>query len=247
MDLAPPTGPGLAADLDSLCEFIGDCRRCPLSETRTTLVFGSGDPAAKLMFIGEAPGRQEDLKGLPFVGAAGQLLDELLASIGLTRDEVYIANVVKCRPPHNRDPEPIEIETCTPFLARQVELVDPAVIATLGKFATHYILGTQAPISVLRGRLYRVGGRRIVPVFHPAAALYERAKRDVLMADFRRLRTVIDRVEAGEEPGAGAGAGPAGESLDADPHEGLAAPPTGLSDAGSAADASDGADQMSLF
>jgi DNA polymerase len=157
------------------------------------------------MFIGEGPGKNEDLTGAPFVGAAGKLLDELLRSVGIDRDQVYIANVVKCRPPGNRDPEPLEIETCTPFLARQIELIDPVVIATLGRFSSHYVLQTNTPISALHGRLFRVAGRRVVPIFHPAAALYDGSKKAVLQEDFRKLRAVIDRVENGEDNG-GAGA-----------------------------------------
>lgn len=186
---------GLAGGLDDLRESIGDCRRCSLAETRTCLVFGVGNPHAELMFVGEAPGRNEDLRGEPFVGAAGKLLDELLASIGLVRDDVYIANVLKCRPPSNRDPRPDEIETCTPFLAAQIGAIDPKVIATLGNFATKYLLGTDTGITRLRGRLFRVDGRRIVPIFHPAAALYSPDKRDVLFEDFKRLRAVLDRPE----------------------------------------------------
>ncbi|MBN1192643.1 MAG: uracil-DNA glycosylase [Coriobacteriia bacterium] len=173
-------------------EHIGDCRRCALGETRTRLVFGAGDKHARLMFIGEAPGKNEDLQGEPFVGAAGKLLDELLASIGMDRTEVYIANVLKCRPPGNRDPLAGEIETCTPYLAQQVRLIGPEVIATLGNFATRHVLGTERPISALRGRLFRVDGRQVVPIFHPAAALYDQSKRDVLFDDFRRLRAVLD-------------------------------------------------------
>jgi DNA polymerase len=150
------------------------------------------------MFIGEAPGKNEDLTGEPFVGAAGKFLDELLGSIGIERSQVYIANMVKCRPPGNRDPEPLEIETCAPFLARQMELIAPDVIATLGRFAAHYVLGTTAPITTLRGKLYHREGRNVVPVFHPAAALYDGSKRDVLMDDFKRIRTVLDRAERGE-------------------------------------------------
>jgi DNA polymerase len=194
-------GPGDCPDLGALREHIGDCRRCPLSLSRTTLVFGSGDPCARLMFIGEAPGKNEDMTGEPFVGAAGKLLDELLSSIGIERGQVYIANMVKCRPPGNRDPEPIEMETCSPFLSRQIELIDPVVIATLGRFSAHYVLQTDAPISALHGRLYRVGGRRVVQIFHPAAALYDGSKRSVLQEDFRKLRAVIDRVESGEDHG----------------------------------------------
>jgi uracil-DNA glycosylase family 4 len=189
------------AGLPALEAHIGDCQRCPLGATRTRPVFGVGDPKSKLMFIGEAPGRNEDLKGEPFVGAAGKLLDELLASIGLERSQVYIANVLKCRPPSNRDPQPVEIETCTPFLAEQVRLVDPVVIATLGNFATKYILGTATGITQLRGKLYRVDGRQIVPIYHPAAALYSPDKREYLLEDFARLRTVLDRTtEVGSQP-----------------------------------------------
>lgn len=194
-------GPADCPDLTALCEHIGDCQRCPLSAGRTRVVFGSGDPHAKLMFIGEAPGKNEDLTGAPFVGAAGKILDELLASVGIDRAQVYIGNVVKCRPPGNRDPEPLEIETCTPFLARQIELIDPVVIATLGRFATHYVLQTTTPISAIHGRLFRVGGRRVVPIFHPAAALYDPSKRALQQEDFRKLRAVIDRVESGADSG----------------------------------------------
>lgn len=190
--MAVAAGPADCPDLEALREHIGDCQRCSLAPTRTRLVFGSGDPHARLMLIGEAPGKSEDLTGEPFVGAAGKLLDELLAGIGLRRDDVFIANMVKCRPPGNRDPEPVEIETCSPFLARQVELIDPVVIATLGRFAAHYVLHTDASITSLRGKLYEVDGRRVVPVFHPAAALYDSSKRGVLEEDFRRLRAVID-------------------------------------------------------
>lgn len=191
------------APLGELRELIGDCRRCALGDTRTCLVFGVGDPDAELMFVGEAPGRNEDIRGEPFVGAAGKLLDELLASIGLTRDQVYIANVLKCRPPGNRDPLPEEIETCTPFLREQIRAIAPKVIATLGNFATKFLLGTEQGITRVRGRLFRVDGRNVVPIYHPAAALYSPDKRDVLLEDFRRLRTVLDRPEgpAGVEDG----------------------------------------------
>jgi uracil-DNA glycosylase family 4 len=204
-------GPSDCPDLVALREHIGDCRRCPLAASRNLLVFGTGDPHARLMFIGEGPGKNEDLTGEPFVGAAGKLLDELLASIGVERSQVYIANMVKCRPPGNRDPEPLELETCSPFLSRQIELIDPVVIATLGRFSTHYVLQTAASMTSLHGRLFRVGGRRVVPIFHPAAALYDGSKRAVLEEDFRKLRVVIDRVESGEDnggPGPGVTAGP---------------------------------------
>jgi uracil-DNA glycosylase family 4 len=188
-------GPEGCASLDALAEHVGDCRRCPLAETRTRLVFGVGDPHARLMFIGEAPGKNEDLTGEPFVGAAGKFLDELLASIGMDRSQVYIANMVKCRPPGNRDPEGTEIATCAPFLARQIELIAPDVLATLGRFAAHYVLGVSTRITALRGKLYHRDGRNVVPVFHPAAALYDGSKRDVLFDDFKRIRVVLDRAE----------------------------------------------------
>lgn len=194
------TGGLRCGDLDELQRHIGDCQRCPLALTRTTLVFGVGDPHARLMFVGEAPGRNEDLKGEPFVGAAGRLLDELLAGIGLTRSEVYIANVVKCRPPGNRDPMPVEIETCAPFLAEQIRLIAPSVIGTLGNFATRRVLETEKPISAVRGRLFRVGEHKVVPVFHPAAALYDRSKHDVLVEDFTRLKAVLDGEFATADP-----------------------------------------------
>lgn len=186
-------GPGDCPSLGALREHGGDCTRCPLSLTRTRLVFGIGDEHARLMFIGEAPGKNEDLTGEPFVGAAGKFLDELLASIGIEREQVYIANMVKCRPPGNRDPEPAEIATCAPFLARQIELIAPDAIVTLGRFAAHYVLDTTAPITSLRGKLYHRDGRNIIPVFHPAAALYDSSKREVLFDDFKRIRTVLDR------------------------------------------------------
>ncbi|MDO8964700.1 MAG: uracil-DNA glycosylase [Coriobacteriia bacterium] len=214
MDLG---GPDDCPDLEGLRGHIGDCRRCHLAETRNRLVFGVGDPRVRLLFVGEAPGKNEDLTGEPFVGAAGRLLDELLGSIGYDRSQVYIANVLKCRPPGNRDPLPDEIRACTPFLKRQIELIDPVVVATLGTFATQYVLDTTAPISALRGRLYHVGARRVVPVFHPAAALYDRSKRSVLFDDFRRLKAVIDArgeaAEPRERDAAGlAGPGPLGHT-----------------------------------
>lgn len=192
-----------SSDLRSLRADLGDCLRCSLGPTRTNVVFGAGDPHAGLMFVGEAPGKNEDLQGEPFVGAAGKLLDELLASIGLLRSQVYIANVLKCRPPNNRDPSPAEVELCTPYLAEQIRLVDPRVIATLGNHATRFLLGTGAGITALHGRLSMVDGRRVVPIFHPAAALYDRSKRDVLFDDFKRLRAVLDMADGDTASGAG--------------------------------------------
>ncbi len=160
-------------DLAQLAEEAAGCTRCPLSGGRTTVVFGTGDPAADLMFVGEGPGAEEDRQGLPFVGRSGKLLDELLAQeVGLPREAVYIANVVKCRPPENRDPEPEEIAACRPYLQRQVELVAPRVLVTLGNFATKLLLDTKDGITKLRGRRYAWGdGVVLVPTYHPAALL----------------------------------------------------------------------------
>lgn len=178
--------------LDDLRTHIGDCHRCPLGDTRTTLVFGVGDPRADVLFIGEAPGRSEDLRGEPFVGAAGQLLDELLSSAGMRRQEVYIANILKCRPPGNRDPLAEEIDTCTPFLREQVRLIHPRVIVTLGNYATRFVLKMDTGITRLRGTVQKAGAFPVMPIFHPAAALYDRTKRDVLFEDFRQLRALLD-------------------------------------------------------
>lgn len=147
------------------------CVRCRLSERRTTVVYGSGRQDADLMFVGEGPGQNEDLQGLPFVGAAGHLLERMLGDIGLSRDEVYIANVVKCRPPGNRDPRPDEIDACSPWLAEQIGLVDPTTIVTLGNFATRFVLREEVSISRVRGQRFAVDGRTVIPTYHPAAIL----------------------------------------------------------------------------
>ena len=161
-----------AADtLDEIRNDLGECTRCTLHAGRTTLVFGVGNPDADLVFVGEAPGRDEDLQGVPFVGRAGQLLTKIIASIGLTRDEVYIANVVKCRPPGNRNPEPAEVQTCEPFLFRQLDVIRPKVVVALGAFAIHTLLGTDQAISRLRGHVYEYRGAKLVPTFHPAFLL----------------------------------------------------------------------------
>ena len=149
-----------------------ECVRCPLAEGRTQVVFGVGNPNADLMFVGEAPGREEDLKGEPFVGRSGKLLDQLvLEEMGLSRDSFYIGNVVKCRPPGNRDPKPEEIEQCRPYLEAQVKLIGPKVIVTLGNFATKLLLNTTQGITKVRGQTYEYGDTKLVPTFHPSAAL----------------------------------------------------------------------------
>lgn len=175
-----------------------ECTRCPLASTRTQVVFGVGSPAAQLMFIGEGPGQQEDLQGEPFVGRAGKLLTQLIEGIGLSRDDVYIANVVKCRPPGNRDPHPAEIETCSPWLDRQLALIAPGVIVTLGNFATKLLLDTKLGITRLRGqefRFERAGVQAVlVPTLHPAAVL--RGGGQPLAetrADFVRVKRLLER------------------------------------------------------
>jgi uracil-DNA glycosylase family 4 len=170
------------------------CTLCPLSGGRTTVVFGEGDPHAGLMVVGEGPGRDEDLQGRPFVGRSGQLLDRLLAEeAGFARNEVYIANVVKCRPPNNRDPLPDEIASCRPYLDQQIDLISPRVILSLGNFATRTLLGTETGVTQLRGRTYPFRSATLVPTFHPAYAL--RGGGEVvakMRADFVRARQVLD-------------------------------------------------------
>ncbi|MBI4729726.1 MAG: uracil-DNA glycosylase [Acidobacteria bacterium] len=157
--------------LDDVAHRASGCEKCRLAKGRTKVVFGAGNPSADLMFVGEAPGFHEDRQGLPFVGAAGALLTNLLGGIELTREQVYIANVLKCRPPGNRDPMPDEVEACSPYLVEQIRLIDPRVICTLGNFATQLLLGRKVGISRVRGQRFDVRGRILVPTFHPAAIL----------------------------------------------------------------------------
>jgi uracil-DNA glycosylase len=184
---------GLAA----LAAAASGCTRCPLSRGRTQVVFGAGDPAADLMFVGEAPGFHEDQQGVPFVGQAGKLLERLLAGIGLARADVYIANVIKCRPPGNRDPQPDEIEACESYLFRQIDLIQPRVIATLGNFATKLLSGKPTGITRVHGQEQEttIASRRVLlyPLYHPAAALYTPAMLTVLESDFRRLPELLGR------------------------------------------------------
>ena len=192
----PAAKPHRHPTLEQVRAEIGDCRRCPLAETRTQIVFGVGAPHARVMFIGEAPGRNEDLKGEPFVGAAGHKLDALLSEAGLTRDEVFIANILKCRPPQNRDPRPEEIEVCTPYLRDQLRAVWPDVIVTLGKYATQFVLHTDRGITGLRGKLYRAGHFIVLPIFHPAAAIYDPTKNDLLVQAFQLLGRTLAELDA---------------------------------------------------
>jgi uracil-DNA glycosylase family 4 len=181
------------------------CTRCALSETRTTVVFGSGNADADLMFVGEAPGANEDKQGLPFVGQAGKLLDTLLGEIGLERSQVFIANVLKCRPPGNRDPRPNEIEACSDYLHRQLALIEPRVVCTLGNFATKLLRGDLTGISRVHGQaeVRTIGPRavRLFPIYHPAAALYTPSMLETLRADFQRLPELL-ALPAPEQPDA---------------------------------------------
>jgi DNA polymerase len=177
--------------------LVAGCKRCGLCETRTNVVFGSGNPHARILVIGEAPGKNEDLQGVPFVGAAGKFLDELLADAGLSREDIYIANVLKCRPPENRNPQVHEIEACAPFLRAQTKIINPAVIVTLGNFATQFILKTNVGITHLRGKMQKAGRFLVFPTFHPAAAIYDRSKRDVLISDFQQVGLLVsDKISA---------------------------------------------------
>jgi len=178
------------------------CRKCGLWKTRKNAVAGEGNPHAAVMFIGEAPGYWEDVKGRPFVGAAGKLLDEMLLGIGLSRGEVYIGNILKCRPPENRDPFPVEVEACTPFLDRQIQIIEPRLIVPLGRHSTSYILSKAGfkdaeGITELRGKVYRadVLGLRVsvIPMYHPAAALYSAKYRGGLEGDFRLLGLELEK------------------------------------------------------
>lgn len=183
--------------LVSLYKEVASCTRCPLHGTRTKAVFGAGNADAELMFVGEAPGAEEDRQGLPFVGRAGQLLNQLLEEIGLSREEVFIANVLKSRPPGNRDPQPQEIEACQPYLFEQVRLIEPRVVCTLGNFATKLLTGSPVGITKVRGtpQIHELGGRTIflLPLLHPAATLRTPAMKDTLRADLATIPELLAR------------------------------------------------------
>jgi uracil-DNA glycosylase len=178
-------------------DLVAGCEQCALARTRTQVVFGTGSPMAELMFVGEAPGFHEDKQGVPFVGAAGKLLGKLLEGIGIEREDVWITNAIKCRPPGNRNPLPEEIESCEPHLWRQIELIRPKMIATLGNFATKLLSGRPTGITQVHGQEQEVvlGGMKVLlyPIFHPAAALYTPRMLDVLEADFRRIPELLGR------------------------------------------------------
>ncbi len=192
--LAPPEPPepGKLLTLTSIREDLGDCTRCKLAGLgRNQIVFGVGNPNADLMFVGEAPGADEDIQGEPFVGRAGQLLTKIIEAIGLRREDVYIANVIKCRPPGNRNPEPDEVEQCEPFLFRQIDMIKPKVIVALGKFAAQCLLRTTEPITKIRGREFKYRDAILMPTYHPAYLLRTpSAKRDV-WEDMKRVRAIL--------------------------------------------------------
>ncbi len=191
--------------LVDLYKEVQDCTRCPLHETRTKAVFGAGNADADLMFVGEAPGAEEDRQGLPFVGRAGQLLNQMLEEIGLARDDVFIANVLKSRPPGNRDPLPDEIQACEPYLFEQVRLIEPRVVCTLGNFATKLLSGSPTGITRVRGtpQVHALGERTVylLPLFHPAAALRTPAVKETLRSDFATIPELLRRPLPGPVPG----------------------------------------------
>ncbi len=183
-------------NLEEFENDINECTKCPLHKGRTKFVFGVGNPDADIMFVGEGPGRDEDLKGEPFVGRAGKLLDKILAAIHFDRSEVYIGNIVKCRPPNNRDPEPSEMETCLPYLMRQIEMINPRFICCLGRIAAQALLETKLPLGKLRGTFHDWNGRKVLVTYHPAALLrFQQYKRDT-WEDVQKLRKAYDEFKA---------------------------------------------------
>ncbi len=189
----PDANVDAAGALAALRTHIGDCTRCKLHTLgRTQVVFGSGNPNADLMFVGEAPGADEDEQGVPFIGRAGQLLTKIIEAIDLRREDVYIANVIKCRPPANRNPEPDEVATCEPFLAQQIAIVRPRVIVALGTFAAHLLLRTDAPISRIRGVVHEYQGASLIPTFHPAYLLRSPDRKRDVWDDMKKVRALLN-------------------------------------------------------
>ncbi len=188
---SPAVVAGSTPDLAALAKSLEGCPRCKLSKTRTNIVFGQGNPKAELMFVGEAPGRDEDEQGLAFVGRAGQLLTKIIEAMGKKRDDVFIANVLKCRPPNNRNPEPDEVASCRPFLDEQIRLITPKVIVTLGTFAAQAILETDEPIGRMRGRWREIRGVRVMPTFHPAFLLRSPERKKDVWEDMKLVRDFL--------------------------------------------------------
>ena len=189
--VAAPAAATATERLRLIREELGDCTRCRLHGGRRTLVYGVGNPDAALMFVGEAPGRDEDLQGIPFVGRAGQLLTRIIEAIDLRREDVYIANVIKCRPPDNRNPQPDEVRTCEPFLFAQIDAIRPRVIVAMGSFAARTLLRTEDAISRLRGRVYEFHGARLIPTFHPAFLLRSPDRKRDVWEDMKTVRSIL--------------------------------------------------------
>lgn len=180
-----------SASLEDVRTELGDCQRCALARGRTHIVFGAGNPHASLVFVGEAPGAEEDRQGLPFVGRAGQLLTKIIESIGIEREDVYICNVLKCRPPGNRNPEPEEVESCSPFLRRQIETIQPKIVCCMGTFAAQTVLGMKTPISRLRGKFHKIDGIQYIATFHPAYLLRNPEKKREVWDDMKKIRAEL--------------------------------------------------------
>jgi DNA polymerase len=195
-NVQPPQNSGNASALQGIRDEIGDCRRCKLAPHRTNIVFGSGNPNAELVFVGEAPGFDEDQQGLPFVGRAGQLLTKIIESIDLKRADVYICNVLKCRPPDNRNPEPDEVLACNPFLKHQLAVIRPKIVCCLGTFAAQTVLQTTSSISKLRGRFHDIDGVRIIATFHPAYLLRSPDKKREVWEDMKQIRAELFRLRS---------------------------------------------------
>jgi DNA polymerase len=193
---APSTSPSdprpdVASRLDAVRQELGDCQRCGLAGGRTNIVFGAGNPAARLVLVGEAPGADEDRQGVPFVGRAGQLLTKIIESIGMSRDDVYICNVLKCRPPGNRNPEPVEVEACSPFLRKQLGTIGPKIVCCMGTFAAQTVLGMKIPISQLRGKFHEIDGILYMATFHPAYLLRNPEKKREVWEDMKKIRAEL--------------------------------------------------------
>ena len=202
--------------LQDLAKSLHNCQRCKLSKLgRSQVVFGVGNPHASIMFVGEAPGANEDLKGEPFVGAAGKILNDLLQSADLSRDDIYIANVIKCRPPENRDPELDEVEICKPFLLQQIQLIRPKLVCTLGNWATQTLLERKVGITKVKAQAFYMKDFVLFPLLHPAAALHQGGLLDTLKADFKKLKEFLDRNTKPAE--SASAASPAAPTLQIDP------------------------------
>jgi DNA polymerase len=202
--------------LQDLAKSLHNCQRCKLAKLgRSQVVFGVGNPHASIMFVGEAPGANEDLKGEPFVGAAGKILNDLLQSANLSRDDIYIANVIKCRPPENRDPELDEVETCKPFLLQQIQLIRPKLVCTLGNWATQTLLERKVGITKVKAQAFYMKDFVLFPLLHPAAALHQGGLLDTLKADFKKLKEFLDRNTKPAAPTSGTA--PAAPTLQIDP------------------------------